>query len=156
MARFSSGLLNKMLNATGFKGAFAEGKIVVYSGPPPTDADSAVQGTPLLNITLASGTFTAGTTNGSGNAGISWAAPTLNVISKASGEVWSGVGLAIGTPGWARFVGNAADSGASSTTLPRMDMSVGVSGADLNLSTTSIVVGTPVTVDSLTVTWPKS
>lgn len=153
MAAFSSGLINSMLKASGgFKTALASGIIYVYTGPRPTDADSAVQGTLLLKITVSSGSFSFGTSTN----GLNFDAPTLNAISKAAAETWSGVGIAAGTPGWARFMGNASDALGSSTTLPRMDMSVGVSGADLNLSTTAIVIGTPVTVDSLTVTWPKS
>jgi hypothetical protein len=52
-------------------------------------------------------------------------------------------------------VANPTDAGASSTTLPRIDGSVGVSGADLNISNTVLVVGRTYTIDTFVLTLPE-
>ena len=76
-------------------------------------------------------------------------------IAKATAETWQDTGLAAGTAGYFRLVANATDAGAASTTLPRIDGSVGTSGADLNMSSTTIAVGATYTIDSFTLTLPE-
>lgn len=150
--QLSTGLRNGMLNATGFTEAFNDGTIYVYSGPQPATADAAVQGTLLLQVTVNNGAWAAGSpTNGLG-----FDAPASGVISKAAAEVWRGLGVATGTAGWFRLVGNAADAGGSSTTLPRLDGTVAVSGGDMNMSSISIVTSAPTTVDVFQFTLPAS
>lgn len=149
----STGLRNGMLNATGFKEAFTNGVIYIYSGAQPTNADAAVgSGTLLLKITLASGAFSFG----SGTNGINFDAPASGVVSKAAAETWSGVGIAAGVAAWGRLMGNASDSLGSSTTLPRLDFSVGTSGTDLVLSNVNIAVGAPTTIDTFQFTLPAA
>lgn len=150
--KLSTGLRNGMLNATGFTEAFNDGIIYIYSGPQPTDADTAVQGTLLLRITQNNGAWSAG----SATNGLGFDAPASGVISKAAAETWRGLGIADGTAGWFRLCGNAADAGGASTTLPRMDGSVGVSGGDMNLSSVSIVTNAPTTLDTFTFTLPAT
>jgi len=150
--QLSTGLRDKMLNATGFTTAFNDGIIHVYSGPQPTNADAAVQGTLLGKITVNSGAWAAGSpTNGLG-----FDAPVSGVVSKAVAEVWSMNALATGTAGWFRLMGNAADALGSSTTLARLDGSVAQSGGDLNLSSTAIVSGAPTTIDVFSFTLPAA
>lgn len=150
--RLSTGLRNGMLNATGFKEAFADGVIYIYSGPQPTTADSAVQGTLLGKVTQDAGAFVFGS---SAN-GLEFDAPASGVISKAAAETWQMVGIAAGTAGWGRLMGNATDALGSSTTLPRFDFSIATSGADLNLSTVAIAVGAPTTIDVFQFTLPAA
>lgn len=150
--QLSTGLRNGMLNATGFTEAFNDGTIYVYSGPQPATADAAVQGTLLLQVTVDNGAWAAGSpTNGLG-----FDAPAAGVISKAAAEVWRGLGVTTGTAGWFRLVGNATDAGGSSTTLPRLDGTVAVSGGDMNMSSISIVTSAPTTVDVFQFTLPSS
>lgn len=149
--KFSTGLKNQMLNA--IRGAvdatysLEHGVIYVYSGTQPASADAAVTGTLLLKITVSSGAFSFG----SATNGLDFDASAAGVLSKAAGEVWSGVGIAAGTAGWARFMGNATDDLGISTTLPRIDGRVATSGAEYNLSNTSVAVGAIITLDSLTI-----
>lgn len=150
--RFSTGLRDGMLNATGIKEALADGVIRIYSGSQPTSADSATTGTLLLEITVNGGAFA----HGSPTNGLEFDAPTAGVLPKAAAETWQGNGIAAGTAGWFRFVGNATDNGGSSTTLPRIDGSVGKSGADLNLSNITIAVGAPTTIDVFQITLNES
>lgn len=150
--QLSTGLRNGMLNSTGFTEAFNDGTIYIYSGPQPATADAAVQGTLLLQITVNNGAWAAGSpTNGLG-----FDAPAAGVISKAAAEVWRGLGITGGTAGWFRLVGNAADAGGSSTSLPRLDGTVAISGGDMNLSSITIVASAPTTIDTFQFTLPAS
>lgn len=152
--RLSTGLRDIILgNGTGdasLKEALADGVIKIYSGSQPANADTAVSGTHLVTITVGSAAFTPG----SPAAGLEFDAADGGEITKAAAETWSGVGLADGTAGWFRFYANATDAGSSSTTLPRIDGSIGTSGADLNMSSTSIVTDSTYTIDSFKFTLP--
>jgi len=86
--------------------------------------------------------------------GLTFTAPTAGVISKSG--VWSFIGERLGTAGWFRMKASALDDGTLSDLLPRLDGSVAVSGADMNLSNISITIGAPVTVDTLTITMPAN
>jgi hypothetical protein len=68
---------------------------------------------------------------------------------------WSGVIAASGTAGWARLYDADYITGAS-TTARRMDFSVSTSGADINLSSTTLTAGATLTIGSGTVTVPAS
>jgi len=131
------------------KDVMRDGVLRIYSGSQPATADAAATGTLLVEVTVASGAFVAGAF---GN-GLEFGDSASAAIAKDA-SVWSGVGLAAGTAGWFRLCANATDAGALSTTLPRVDGSVGVSGADLNMSSTTIAVGATYTIDSFTLTLP--
>ena len=146
--RLSTSLRNNLAGTTGFASTFTNGVIEVYSGSQPVSADSAVTGTLLGTVTLNSGAFTPGTATN----GLTFATAAAGAVAKSG--VWSFAGVAVGTAGWFRFKGNASDSGAASTTLPRMDGSVATSGADLNLSNISVAVGAPNTIDTFVWTQP--
>jgi len=148
MLRFSTGLRDGILNATGIKEAMAAGVLRLYSGSQPASADSAISGTLLAEITVGGGAFAHGTATN----GLDFDAPVAGILSKAAAETWRGDGLADGVAGWFRFCANPVDTGGSSTTLARIDGSVGRSAADLNLSNTSIVTGVPTTVDVFQIT----
>lgn len=62
------------------------------------------------------------------------------VFTKDTTQTWSGTAVATGTGGWFRYKGSVADAGAldSSAVFLRMDGSIATSGADLNMSSTSI------------------
>ena len=73
-------------------------------------------------------------------------------IAKHASQTWSGVGIADGTAGWFRFYGAATDAGGISTTLPRIDGRIATSGAELNLSNTSIVTGAAQSITAFSIT----
>ena len=150
--RQSTGLRNAKLGTVGLKGALADGKIKIFSGSQPASANNAEQGTLLLEITLDAGAFA----HGSATNGLEFDAPASGVITKAAAETWRGLGVAAGTAGWGRFVGNATDDGGASTTLARLDFTVGAagSGADAILSDVTIEIGQSVTVDVFQLTDP--
>jgi hypothetical protein len=148
--KFSTAVVNGMLGSTNLKSLFANGVINFYTGAQPVDADSAETGTLLGRVTLDGGSFTPGVSTN----GINFASPSAGsrTISKASAEIWKFMGTSAGTIGWFRFVGNAVDNGLSSTTLPRIDGSVGIASGDLRLSSVTAAVGSQVTIDSFSIT----
>lgn len=84
--------------------------------------------------------------------GLTFAAPVGGVVSKSG--VWSFTGVAVGTAGWFRLIASSSDAGGASTVLERLDGSVAVSGADLNLSNIAITIGAPSTIDTFAYTAP--
>lgn len=133
------------------KDVFKDGVLRIYSGGQPSGPDAAVAGTLLLEISEGAGAFVAGAFDN----GLEFGDAASGAISKATGETWQDLGLAAGTAGYFRFVANATDAGGASTSLPRIDGSIGTSGADLNMSSTSITVGATYTIDSFTMTLPQ-
>lgn len=146
--RFSTGLRQGMLNATGTLEAFTNGVLRIYSGVQPSDADSAITGTLLLEVTVDGLAFAHGVATN----GLNFDVPVAGVLSKAAAEAWKGDGVAKGTAGWGRLSANPLDDGTVSTTLPRIDMSVAKTGGDLNVSNTGIAIGAPTTVDTFNIT----
>jgi len=131
-----------------FRDCFTYGQMAIYTGSQPASADVAPTGTLLLLITEVSVVLVPG---GVAN-GLSWDEPAAGVLGK-DGTVWSDVGLATGTAGWFRFYANdyrIAGSGLN------FDGAVGTSGAELNLSSTSIVLAATTTIDEFEVTLPLS
>lgn len=155
--KMSTALKNQMMNS--IRGEIAastyslkNGCLWIFSGSQPATADAAATGTALLKITVSSGAFV----HGSATNGLNFDSPAAGVLSKAAAESWSGLGLSDGTAGWFRFVGNPTDDLGISTTLPRIDGRVSTSGAEMTLSTLSIVTGATVTIDSFAINFPST
>lgn len=148
--RASTGLKNAMLGTVGLQAAMLDGVIRVYSGSQPASADAAVTGTLLMEITLNGGSFS----HGSPTNGLEWDTPVGGTISKPVADTWQGAGISAGVAGWARFCANPLDDGSSSTTLARIDMSVGKGTGDLQLSNVNVAVAAPITVDVATLRLP--
>ena len=140
----STGLRNGVLSGGSLKSLLDGGRINIYAGAPPATADDAVGGATLLCAITLNSTGT----------GINFnAAAAGGVLQKAPGEVWSGANVAGGVAAWYRHVA-AGDGGTLSTTAPRVQGLVGVAGADLNLSSVSLVAGATQTVDYYSLAWP--
>jgi hypothetical protein len=77
------------------------------------------------------------------------------IIEKAAAEVWSGLGLADGTAGYFRYVADS-DTGALSTTEPRIQGVVSTSNAPLVISSVNIATGATETVNTFQITLPAS
>ncbi len=148
--RLSTGLRNMMAGSVGFTGAFDNGVIYIYSGSQPLSADNAVSGTLLGIVSVDALPFSFGSpTNALG-----WDAPVSGVVAKAAAEDWRFEGITNGTAGWFRLMGNTSDSLGSSTTLARMDGSIGTANADMNLSNITITTAAPNTIDVFQFTIP--
>jgi len=90
--------------------------------------------------------------------GLRWGNAAAGVLSKKATQTWSGVAGATGTAGWFRIEAAVADGGAldSTESVLRLDGAVSTSGAELNLSSTSIAISATQTIDSFTVTLPTA
>lgn len=108
----------------------ASGLIKIYTASQPADANTAVSGQTLLGTLTCNATFAPSASGG---------VLTLNSITQDSSAD------ATGTAAWFRML-------KSDATTVIMDGTVGTSGADLNLNTTSIVTGGPITISSFTIT----
>jgi len=132
------------------KDLFKYSVLDIYSGSAPSTADAAETGTKLLSITVSAGAFTAGTlTNG-----LQFDAISEGTLSK-SAATWSDAALATGTAGYFRLYDNGYITGTSTTSI-RLQGTIGTSGADLNISSTSLTLGATTTVDTFDITVPAS
>lgn len=116
------------------------GTIVIYGGTQPTDANTALSGqTALVTLTLSATAF--GAAAASGSAGSRNSIATANAIT-------TGNAVATGTATWFRMYKSDG-----STVV--CDGSVGTSGCDINLASTSITSAQPVALTSFTITLPE-
>lgn len=143
--------------ASAIKTAYANGIIVIFGGTKPATANDTEGSAPILAIiTLNSGAFTAGVATN----GINLSDPVDGVLSKASGETWSGVGTAAAGTGttatWFRHYSNAYVTGAS-TTAARWDGTIGTTTSyQMQTANTTVVEGVPFVINSFTRTVKRS
>lgn len=115
-----------------------------------------------LTVTGTLTTMTATYANTSGGVtatnGLKFGVSTAGVLVKLATQVWSGIAGASGTAGWFRFTGSVADTGVidSAATEMRMDGAISTSGAQLNMSSTSITAAATQTISSFPITLPTS
>lgn len=145
-ASYSSALRAAMMATGSFKSQMDGSFIDVYAGAIPANADAAIGGaTLLLTISVASGatgiTFDTSAPGG--------------VLAKNTSEVWSGVVSTAGTASFFRLR-KTGDTGASSTTSLRLQGSVGVAGADMNLTSNVLANGATQTLSSAAFYLPEA
>ena len=124
----STGLRNAMVAAMAT--ALANGRIDIYSGEPPADADAAPTGTLLVQVSK----------NGDGSPLAMPGPGAGGLIKKPVGDVWRGTNLATGRAGYYRYV-STADGTNPSVTDCRMQGRVGEVDAELILSNVDLVAG---------------
>lgn len=143
MSKLSTGICNQLLSPGGASigDILHLGFLRLFSGAAPATADAAETGT---LITIMS--------NNSTGTGLTFeAAAVLGVLAKKISEVWSGLNLAGGTVTWFRFVA-VGDTGAISTTQPRIQGTIGTGGAvDFVIATPLFVNGATFTDSSFTI-----
>lgn len=129
-----------------FKAQFDGSVIGIFSGPVPATADDALpQGAMLLCVISK---------EGSGQ-GVSFDSDTSQgVMVKSPSEVWSGEVRNGGTATFFRMYKLADDQTAASSTLPRLQGTVGLLDADLNLSSVDFVPGNERRLKTFTVAVP--
>lgn len=128
--RITAGVANAMLNAA-YEPGCDGGNLLIYSGTQPAAGGGALSGNTLLaTFPMGSPAF------GAASGGIL----TANSIGTS-------VAAATGTATWFRLMD-------STSTTTYLDGSVGTSGADLNLASTSITSGSVLAITSFTITEP--
>ncbi|MCP3670954.1 MAG: hypothetical protein GY814_11090, partial [Gammaproteobacteria bacterium] len=120
-------------------------KIALYSGTQPADADSDAYGTLLVTISESGGDDC-----------LTWEDSVDGVLSKATAETWQGTAVATGTDTWFRCYQSGDDPAAAETVLARFDGSVSTLGAQLNMSSTDVVLGVVQTILTFTYTQPAA
>ena len=140
--KVSTGLRDSLLGTESLKTSLDGGFIKIYSGTAPVTADDAETGTLLVTVSVDD----TGT-------GLTFDAPSGGTMQKAAAEVWSGTIAVTGTATHYRYI-QSGDTGGSSTTEKRIQGTVGTSGADLNLSNTSLSAGALQTIDAYSITMP--
>jgi hypothetical protein len=143
--RLSTGFRNKQLSTNSVSTIFGACKIAIYTGSQPASADLVKTGTLLVTISLDGGAT-----------GLSWDAAVAGVLSKAAAETWQGTAVAGGTAGWFRCFESGDDPALASTTYARFDGAIATSGAQLNMSSTTIVDEAVQTISTFTYTQPAS
>jgi hypothetical protein len=116
------------------------GKLRVYTGAQPTDANTAIGAQSLLGeFTMNATAFAASVASGT--------APTRNAVATAN-VIADITASATGTAAWFRLL-------KSDGTTVLFDGTVGTSGCDLNLTDITITTGETMSVTSFTVTNPE-
>jgi len=140
-----------------FNDIFRNGIMRIFSGAQPATADDIETGTLLVEISVGSGAFVSGAPEFGLNFGETAAGA---VLAKAALETWSGVAGAGATAGYFRFYPNDVDNhvgdDAGGETMVRFDGAIATSGAQLNMSSTTIVALGTTTIDSVAVTLPTA
>lgn len=147
--KYSTGFIRKTLATIAIE--LNNGCIEVYTGSPPTTADSPVKGTLLGIITSGGLPFTAGSpTNG-----LQFEANAAdNTINKSSSQVWQFKALDNGTAGWLRIKANAADDGGNSTTALRIDGTIAAYGGDATIEGSALIEKDKIyTINSCSINW---
>lgn len=143
--RLSTGLRNKLMGTADFGTIFTACFLNIYAGNQPASPDDAAGATLLATIYSDGAAL-----------GLNFGAPTAGQVDIAGGETWTGAGLVTGTAAWARLYEATDNPAASSTTLGRLDGTVAVSGGNINMSSTAVVLGAVQTVTEFKVTMPAS
>ncbi|WPG35304.1 hypothetical protein [Variovorax sp. EBFNA2] len=140
--KLSTGLRNGLLSGGSLKSLLDGGEIRIYDTVAvPASADDAIGGATLLVVIK------------NGGSGITFAAAAGGVMQKAPGEVWSGVNAATGNALFYRHV-LSADDGSASTAAVRIQGSVGLAGADMNLSSVALTGGATQSLNFYSVAMP--
>jgi hypothetical protein len=142
----STGLRDGILGTSALQSLLDGGEIRIFSGSGPSLANDTETGTLLVTIN---------TSTGSGfNLHFS-ATIATGVMSKRS-STWDGVAVATGTAGYFRYCASTSDAGGTSTTEVRIQGAVATSGAELNMSSTSITSAATTTIDTFDITMPAA
>lgn len=141
----STGLRNKLLDTGSLKSVLNLGLIKIYSGPVPATADAALDAGNTLLCTIS---------NNDTGTGLTLDVAAAGVLPKPAAEVWKGVNAATGTATFYRHVA-AGDDGTLSTSQARLQGSIGLAGAELNLSSVNLVAAATQTIDYYVVSLPS-
>lgn len=145
MITLSTGLQNHLAVTGSLKSALEGCVLRIYSGFTPSHPNNGISGgdTLLVSITLAPD-------------GLQFEeAAVSGVLLKKASQEWAGTVAATGTAAFFR-ISPSSDTGSGSSTEVRMQGSVGMLGADLELANVDLESGAPFTISSAAITIPMS
>lgn len=138
----STGLCQALLTTSDFKSIFDGGYLIIYSGSVPATADAADDEDNILVVVAEDSTPATDWVRPFGGTGGTFDEPVAGVISKAAAEVWEGEVRTAAPNGYVathwRLV-KSDDTGASSTTQPRIQGTIGLGGTDMVVGNTTLV-----------------
>jgi len=143
-----------------FNDLFRNGIMRIFSGAQPSTSDDVETGTLLVEISNG-GTIGDPFVSGQPEYGLNFGETAVAaILAKAPTEGWQGEAVASGTAGYFRFYPNDVDNhtgadGGGETKI-RFDGAIATSGAQLNMSSTTITAGGTTTIDSVAVTLPTA
>jgi hypothetical protein len=147
MLRFSSGLRNGLLSTGPLKTLLANSELRLYTGPVPASVDAAIGGSNQLICVIRNGGVT----------GLNFeAAAADGIIAKLATETWQGSNIATAaTP--VTFYRHVlpSDTDAASATAIRIQGTIAIAGADMNISNTALVNGAIQSLEAYTVALPE-
>ena len=143
--RLSQGVRLGIMGTSTIKEMLNGGVLDIFTGSQPASADYIETGTKLVRISTSAGT---GSTTGL----LFGTASSTGTLPKSASD-WKGVVTVAGVAGWFRFYGTGGTTGTSGTAR-RVDGAIGVSGADLNLSHTSLTADSTLTVSTFSLIQP--
>lgn len=141
-ARFDDVVCEEVFD--GFVEIMRNCKCNVYTTPKPATADAAATGTLLATVTLNE-TAT----------GLTFDASVNGVVGKPSSEIWKGNISTTGTAFWFRFYESGDDPSLLSTTAARFDGTVGTSGTDMIVGSTTLTQDLKFEITGFSYTAPK-
>lgn len=147
------------INRNGIMEATVSADTVTLMGRPGTGVITAAVATTgsVTTTCVAMGSVIAGVAPSNG---LILGVPATGVLNKPVGSVWSGNGALAGTAAWGRFYSSdGGDTGAAlsgAPWYPRLDGNCGVGSGDFQLSTLTVAVGQPITLDTFQVTMPSA
>lgn len=142
MTIISTGLRNHLMATGSLLDALEGGDIKIYSGTIPANADAAL-GSAVLLCTVTGAP-----------SGIEFeSAPVAGVLLKKVSQAWTGTNAASGTASFFRVV-QSSDTGASSSSEVRLQGTVGILGADLELTNVELVASATLNINSGAFTLP--
>jgi hypothetical protein len=145
----STGLRDGILDTSPLNTLLAQGEIRIFGGSVPADADAnETGGAGNALVTINSST-------GSGFDCSFLLTAASGVLSKST-NTWDGVAASGGTATHFRYCANTSDGGLTSTTEIRIQGAVATSGAELNMSSTTITASATTTIDTFDITMPAA
>jgi hypothetical protein len=138
--KYSEVFINRVLDSYTVVEQFNNIRVKLFSGTVPDSAEEAISGDSTLLLTY----------DNSGVAGTFDSAADNGVLPKAPSETWSGTAVAGGTATYFRAYNPTSDSDDGEDeddTAPRIQGTVGVVNADLNMPSVDIVLGNVYTLD---------
>ncbi len=150
--KMSTGLKNSVTRGVFPWALLQNGILVIYSGPPPDDADATETGVKLVEITDSGQPHIAGFVSING---LKLGCVPENRVIKEASQTWKGRVVDSGRAGYFRFYSNRHETGASKT-AKRLQGTVGVARGNLRLSTVDFIPDTWITLDSFAVEFPSA
>lgn len=136
----STGLANHLAVTGSLKDALDSGFLYLFSGPVPTSADAAIDGSSVMLAKVSVG--------GDGTTGLTFESTAAGgVLTKTAAEAWSSTIAATGTATFFRFCESGDAGTGASTTAKRVQGTVGTTVAsDGVLTSTSLTSGNTQTI----------